>query len=77
MMPTAYVKALHPSAEERRSGCGGDLRGGAAAFDAVGRRALAGEPGDVEMRPNLGQVDEPIHIAKQQPSGTYRSRLKP
>ena len=41
-------EALRPSAEERLRGCGGDLRGGGAAIDAVCLRALAGEPGDVD-----------------------------
>jgi hypothetical protein len=30
-----------------------------------------------QMRPNLGQVDEPVDLAKQVTVGTRRSRLKP
>jgi hypothetical protein len=30
-----------------------------------------------QMRPNLGQVDEPVDLAKQVTVGTCRSRLKP
>jgi transposase len=36
-----WARELMAPAEERRLGCGGDLRGCDAAFDAVCRRALA------------------------------------
>jgi len=44
---TAPLLDSTPPAEERRLGCGGDLRGGDSAFNAVCRRALARKPGSV------------------------------
>ena len=59
------MEALPPSAEERRSGCGGDLRSCDAAFDAICRRALAGEPGDVDASQDAGDVGLATHTAAQ------------
>src|SRR5262245_33003641 len=38
LMPPAYVKPYGEAEQERRSGCGGDLRGGEPADDALRRR---------------------------------------
>ena len=53
---SGLCEALHSPAEERRSGRGGDLRGGDAAFDAVCRCALAGEPGRLDAAQGAGDV---------------------
>src|SRR5580692_10949453 len=53
---SGLCEALYSPAEERRLGCGGNLRGGDAAFDAVCRRALAREPGGVDASQDAGDV---------------------
>jgi hypothetical protein len=65
IMPPAYVKPYISSAEERRLGCGGNLRGGDAAFDAVCRRALAHEPGGVDASQGAGDAGHATHVASQ------------
>ena len=45
LIPPAHVKPYVRRKQERRSRCGGDLRGGGASRPALRSRALCGEPG--------------------------------
>jgi hypothetical protein len=56
----------------------GDLRGGDPAFDAVSRRALAAEPGDVDASQDAGDVGLATHTAAQRAARPFnRGRRYP
>ena len=75
MDASGLCEALYSPAEERRGGCGGDLRGGDAAHDAVCRRALAGEPGGVDAAQDAGDAGLATHaIAERLAWALGRSR---
>jgi hypothetical protein len=63
MMPPAYVKPY--IRRQKNDASGSDLRGGDEAFDAICRRAVAGEPGGVDASQDTGDVGLATHAAAQ------------